>query len=271
MREGVPFREAHELAGACVRACEERGIELHELTDDDFAALDPRLTPGCVTCSPRRARSPAATVAAVRRRPASPSSSPSSGRSWRRTVTGSADLRSRLWPAPALDGRTHTARRGAAPRDARGHRRGAAHRGGGVRRRRRPGLPRLPGADPPQRGDVRSGRASCTCTSPTACTTAATSWSARRARLRRSCSAPARWSRGSRSRGRAGRGCPTATWRAVRRGCATRWRSTAGTTGPTWRRATLTLHLGEPPDADGWRPVRGWGSARRPTTPGGSG
>ena len=45
VREGVPFREAHELAGACVRACEERGIDLPDLTDADFAAIDPRLTP----------------------------------------------------------------------------------------------------------------------------------------------------------------------------------------------------------------------------------
>jgi argininosuccinate lyase len=45
VREGVPFRVAHELAGACVRACEERGIELHELSENDFAAIDPRLTP----------------------------------------------------------------------------------------------------------------------------------------------------------------------------------------------------------------------------------
>ena len=45
VREGVPFRVAHELAGACVRFCEERGIELHELGDDDFAAIDERLTP----------------------------------------------------------------------------------------------------------------------------------------------------------------------------------------------------------------------------------
>ena len=28
VREGVPFRVAHEVAGACVRRCEERGIEL---------------------------------------------------------------------------------------------------------------------------------------------------------------------------------------------------------------------------------------------------
>ncbi|GAA1911063.1 argininosuccinate lyase [Nocardioides marmoribigeumensis] len=44
VREGVPFREAHEIAGACVRACEGRGIELADLSDDDFAAIDPRLT-----------------------------------------------------------------------------------------------------------------------------------------------------------------------------------------------------------------------------------
>jgi argininosuccinate lyase len=45
VRAGVPFREAHELAGACVRACEERGTDLDGLTDEDFAAIDPRLTP----------------------------------------------------------------------------------------------------------------------------------------------------------------------------------------------------------------------------------
>jgi len=46
VRERVPFREAHEIAGACVRVCEERGIELDALTDDDFAAIDPRLHAG---------------------------------------------------------------------------------------------------------------------------------------------------------------------------------------------------------------------------------
>jgi argininosuccinate lyase len=45
VRQRVPFREAHELAGACVRACEERGIELAELTDEDFAAISPQLRP----------------------------------------------------------------------------------------------------------------------------------------------------------------------------------------------------------------------------------
>ena len=46
VRSGVPFREAHEISGACVRECESRGIELWDLTDDDFARIDPRLTPG---------------------------------------------------------------------------------------------------------------------------------------------------------------------------------------------------------------------------------
>ena len=45
VREGVPFRVAHELAGACVRRCEELGVELHELTDEQFAEIDPSLTP----------------------------------------------------------------------------------------------------------------------------------------------------------------------------------------------------------------------------------
>jgi len=46
VRQDVPFRIAHELAGACVRTCEERGIELHELSDEEFAAISPHLTPG---------------------------------------------------------------------------------------------------------------------------------------------------------------------------------------------------------------------------------
>ncbi|MDU0349750.1 argininosuccinate lyase, partial [Actinomyces sp. MRS3W] len=44
VKQGVPFRQAHELSGACVRECERRGIELWELSDADFAAIDPRLT-----------------------------------------------------------------------------------------------------------------------------------------------------------------------------------------------------------------------------------
>ncbi|MDN5768678.1 MAG: argininosuccinate lyase [Humibacillus sp.] len=45
VRQGVAFRVAHEVAGACVRDCEQRGIELWDLTDDDFKRLSEHLTP----------------------------------------------------------------------------------------------------------------------------------------------------------------------------------------------------------------------------------
>jgi argininosuccinate lyase len=46
VREGVPFRVAHEVAGTCVRVCEDRGIELWDLADADLAAISEHLTPG---------------------------------------------------------------------------------------------------------------------------------------------------------------------------------------------------------------------------------
>ncbi|MGW9350290.1 argininosuccinate lyase [Nocardiopsis flavescens] len=45
VRERVPFRDAHEIAGTCVRVCEERGIDLPGLSDEDFARISPHLTP----------------------------------------------------------------------------------------------------------------------------------------------------------------------------------------------------------------------------------
>ncbi|MXG90773.1 argininosuccinate lyase [Nocardioides flavescens] len=45
VREGVPFRIAHEVAGACVRRCEELGCELDELTDEQLREISPHLTP----------------------------------------------------------------------------------------------------------------------------------------------------------------------------------------------------------------------------------
>jgi argininosuccinate lyase len=45
VRQRVPFREAHEVAGACVRRCEDLGIGLAELTDTQLAEIDARLTP----------------------------------------------------------------------------------------------------------------------------------------------------------------------------------------------------------------------------------
>lgn len=45
VRRGVPFRSAHEAAGAAVRAAEGRAVGLDELTDDELAAISPELTP----------------------------------------------------------------------------------------------------------------------------------------------------------------------------------------------------------------------------------
>jgi argininosuccinate lyase len=45
VRQGVPFRVAHEAAGECVRVAETRGIGLEELTDEEFATISPALTP----------------------------------------------------------------------------------------------------------------------------------------------------------------------------------------------------------------------------------
>ena len=41
---GVPFREAHEISGACVAAAEARGVELWDLTDEELLAASPHLT-----------------------------------------------------------------------------------------------------------------------------------------------------------------------------------------------------------------------------------
>lgn len=46
VREGVPFRVAHELAGEAVRVCEEKDCELWDLTDEDYLAIDPALHAG---------------------------------------------------------------------------------------------------------------------------------------------------------------------------------------------------------------------------------
>jgi argininosuccinate lyase len=49
VRQGVAFRVAHEVAGACVRRCEERGVQLWELSDDELAQISPALTPAVRT------------------------------------------------------------------------------------------------------------------------------------------------------------------------------------------------------------------------------
>ncbi|MCB1290789.1 argininosuccinate lyase [Mycolicibacterium sp.] len=45
VRRGVPFRVAHESAGAAVRVAESRGVGLEELTDSELAEISPQLTP----------------------------------------------------------------------------------------------------------------------------------------------------------------------------------------------------------------------------------
>ena len=45
VRRGVPFRVAHEAAGAAVRVAEGRGVGLDELTDEEFASISADLTP----------------------------------------------------------------------------------------------------------------------------------------------------------------------------------------------------------------------------------
>ena len=45
VKQGVPFRIAHEIAGACVRLAEENGTDLNGLTDEQFAHIHESLTP----------------------------------------------------------------------------------------------------------------------------------------------------------------------------------------------------------------------------------
>ena len=45
VKQGVIFRDAHEISGELVRICEERGIELHEPSDAELAAVPPHPTP----------------------------------------------------------------------------------------------------------------------------------------------------------------------------------------------------------------------------------
>ena len=44
VKRGVPFRDAHEISGHLVRVCEENGIELDEVTDEQLGAVSPHLT-----------------------------------------------------------------------------------------------------------------------------------------------------------------------------------------------------------------------------------
>ncbi|HZE37322.1 MAG TPA: argininosuccinate lyase [Stackebrandtia sp.] len=43
VRKGVPFKDAHETTGALVAHCAAGGLQLHEVSDADLAAISPRL------------------------------------------------------------------------------------------------------------------------------------------------------------------------------------------------------------------------------------
>ena len=45
VRNGVPFRSAHEISGACVKVAEEQDKELWDLTDDELAGISEHLDP----------------------------------------------------------------------------------------------------------------------------------------------------------------------------------------------------------------------------------
>ena len=45
VRQGVPFRDAHEISGRLVQVCEARGIGLEDADDDLLAGVSPMLTP----------------------------------------------------------------------------------------------------------------------------------------------------------------------------------------------------------------------------------
>lgn len=45
VKQGVPFRDAHEVSGSLVRACEDRSIGLEDADDALLAQVSPLLTP----------------------------------------------------------------------------------------------------------------------------------------------------------------------------------------------------------------------------------
>ena len=43
-KQGIPFREAHSIVGHMVKACENKGCDFEDLTDEDLQAIDKRVT-----------------------------------------------------------------------------------------------------------------------------------------------------------------------------------------------------------------------------------
>jgi argininosuccinate lyase len=44
VKQGVPFSQAHEAAGTCVKICENNELQLHELSDEQLRQAHPKLT-----------------------------------------------------------------------------------------------------------------------------------------------------------------------------------------------------------------------------------
>lgn len=66
VRQGVPFRHAHELSGACVKLAEGRGQELWDLSDGDFVSVFDGFLPADVAPGVREVLSTKGSVAARR-------------------------------------------------------------------------------------------------------------------------------------------------------------------------------------------------------------
>ena len=45
VKKKVPFRDAHEITGKLVAYCEQNSVDLHEVPDNEMAAISPHLTP----------------------------------------------------------------------------------------------------------------------------------------------------------------------------------------------------------------------------------
>ena len=43
-KQGIPFREAHSIVGHMVKACEKKGCDFDDLTDEELQAIDKRVT-----------------------------------------------------------------------------------------------------------------------------------------------------------------------------------------------------------------------------------
>ena len=242
VREGVPFRVAHEVAGACVRVCEERGIDLDGADRRRLRRDRPAAHAGGARGAHRRGlgrlpRRPRRHRAGARRRAARRAADRCRGAPWLAWLRPSPARRSR-WRRRCSARCSGTARRG--------RRRGPAHRGRGVRRRRRPRLARLPGHDPSQRGDVRAGRPPLRVLHLRHAPLLQRRRRDRGARRPPCCCGPARSSKGVELARSRRPGSPTATWPAGRRGCARLWRIDAGTTAWTLSVGDLTLTPGIP-------------------------